>query len=172
MLGTVLRRNMSQKLSVLLLLCGLLWGLMLLRYTFQHRPIGRESSAQLRLQILELSHRYVRALTEENRIASGPQGPAMAGQADLKRTIAILLDDILQRLGKLEGKLDAAINGSLANATHPTGGMGPANPAPPPQPIPVQDTPSRQSEPRQPAVEMPKRRLETASHQKPNAGKR
>uniref|UniRef100_W5N0X5 Coiled-coil domain containing 126 n=2 Tax=Lepisosteus oculatus TaxID=7918 RepID=W5N0X5_LEPOC len=113
MLGALLRRNMSQKLSVLLLLFGFAWGLMLMRYTFQQpRP---QSSAQLREQILDLSRKYVKVLTEENQNADGLHGTSMAGYADLRRTIAVLLDDILQRLVRLEGKVDVAANGSAAN---------------------------------------------------------
>lgn len=78
MLGALLRRNMSQKLSVLLLVFGLAWGLMLLRYTVQQPR--HQSSAELREQILELSRRYVKVLTEENQNApGGPQGTSMAG---------------------------------------------------------------------------------------------
>lgn len=78
MLGTLLRRNMSQKLSLLLLVFGLAWGLMLLRYTVQQPR--HQSSAELREQILELSRQYVKVLTEENQNAiGGPQGTSMAG---------------------------------------------------------------------------------------------
>ncbi|XP_037548881.1 coiled-coil domain-containing protein 126 [Nematolebias whitei] len=122
MLGALLqRRNMSQKLSVLLLVFGLVWGLMLLRYTVQQPR--HQSSAELREQILELSRRYVKVLTEENQNApGGPQGPSMAGYADLKRTIAVLLDDILTRLVKLEGKIELAVNAS-ANTSHTAAGV-------------------------------------------------
>lgn len=69
---------MSQKLSVLLLAFGLAWGLMLLRYTVQQPR--HQSSAELREQILELSRRYIKVLTEENQNApGGPQGTSMAG---------------------------------------------------------------------------------------------
>lgn len=78
MLGALLRRNMSQKLSVLLLLFGLAWGLMLLRYTVQQPR--HQSSSELREQILQLSRQYVRVLTEENHNAlGGLQGTSMAG---------------------------------------------------------------------------------------------
>jgi len=41
--------------------------------------------------------------------------------ADLKRTIAVLLDDILQRLVKLENKVDyIVVNGSATNTTNGT----------------------------------------------------
>ncbi|KAM8766974.1 coiled-coil domain-containing protein 126 isoform 1-T2 [Acanthopagrus schlegelii] len=122
MLGTLLRRNMSQKLSVLLLVFGLAWGLMLLRYTVQQPR--HQSSAELREQILELSRRYVKVLTEENQnTPGGPQGTSMAGYADLKRTIAVLLDDILTRLVKLEGKIESVANTSSTNTSHAAGGV-------------------------------------------------
>ncbi|KAL3983693.1 U2-associated protein [Sarotherodon galilaeus] len=122
MLAALLRRNMSQKLSMLLLAFGLAWGLMLLRYTVQQPR--HQSSAELREKILELSRRYVKVLTEENQNApGGPQGTSMAGYADLKRTIAVLLDDILTRLVKLEGKIELVVNSSSTNTSHTAGGL-------------------------------------------------
>ncbi|NXB07164.1 CC126 protein, partial [Cnemophilus loriae] len=117
---TFSRKNMSQKLSMFLLVFGIIWGLMLLRYTFQYPR--RQSSAELRGQILDLSKRYVKALAEENKnLMSGGGGASMAGYADLKRTIAVLLDDILQRLVKLENKVDyIVVNGSATNTTNGT----------------------------------------------------
>ncbi|NWI13943.1 CC126 protein, partial [Crypturellus soui] len=117
---TFSRKSASQKLSLFLLVFGIIWGLMLLRYTFQYPR--RQSSSELREQILDLSKRYVKALAEENKkIMNGGSGASMAGYADLKRTIAVLLDDILQRLVKLEGKVDyMVVNGSAANATNGT----------------------------------------------------
>ncbi|KTF99821.1 hypothetical protein cypCar_00004504 [Cyprinus carpio] len=117
MLGCLLRRSMSHRLSVFLVVFGLAWCLLLLHYTVTQPR--RQSSAELRQQILELSHRYVKVLSEENQNPSGPHGTSMAGYADLKRTIAVLLDDILNRLVKLEGKVEAAVNASIQNISHP-----------------------------------------------------
>ena len=73
---------MSQKLSALLVALGLAWGLMLLRYTAQQPR--HQSSAELRQEILELSRRYVKVLTEENQLVpGGPQGTSMAGYGEL-----------------------------------------------------------------------------------------
>ncbi|XP_078519681.1 coiled-coil domain-containing protein 126 [Lissotriton helveticus] len=117
------RKNMSQKLSLLLLAFGLMWGVLLLRYTFQHPR--QQSSSELREQILDLSKKYVRALAEENKdMVDGGNGGSMAGYADLKRTIAVLLDDILLRLVKLENKVDYVVNGSSTNTTNSTSGNG------------------------------------------------
>ncbi|XP_055013234.1 coiled-coil domain-containing protein 126 [Boleophthalmus pectinirostris] len=125
MVGALSRRSMSQRLSLLLVVVGLVWGLMLLRYTV-HQP-RHESSQQLRQQILELSHRYVRVLREEKeRAPGGPQGTALAGYADLKRTIAVLLDDILNRLSKLEGKIHLMDNSSSSSSSSSTNSSQPA----------------------------------------------
>ncbi|KAI5250953.1 hypothetical protein MUG91_G18n123 [Manis pentadactyla] len=91
---------------------------MLLHYTFQQPR--HQSSVKLREQILDLSKRYVKALAEENKnTVDVENGASMAGYADLKRTIAVLLDDILQRLVKLENKVDyIVVNGSSTNTTN------------------------------------------------------
>ncbi|XP_051527158.1 coiled-coil domain-containing protein 126 [Myxocyprinus asiaticus] len=122
MLGCLLRRSMSHRLSIFLVLFGLAWCLLLLHYTVTQPR--RQTSAELRQQILELSHRYVKVLSEENQNPSQNHGTSMAGYADLKRTIAVLLDDILNRLVKLEGKMDAAVNASMHNISHPAAGSG------------------------------------------------
>lgn len=66
----------------------------------------------------------MKALAEESRsTADVDNGASMAGYADLKRTIAVLLDDILQRLVKLESKVDyIVVNGSATNTTNGTNG--------------------------------------------------
>ncbi|XP_056375776.1 coiled-coil domain-containing protein 126 [Hyla sarda] len=119
---TFSRKSVSQKLSIILLAFGFIWGLMLLRYTIQYPR--HQSSTELREQILDLSRRYVKALAEENKdIVNGGSGSSMAGYADLKRTIAVLLDDILLRLGKLENKIDyIVVNGSSSNSMNSTTG--------------------------------------------------
>lgn len=99
---------------------------MLLRYAFHHPR--HQSSAELREEILDLSKRYVRVLAEENQNVDGLHGTSMAGYADLKRTIAVLLDDILQRLVKLESKVNLVVNGSKTNTTHRVVGTTPSKP--------------------------------------------
>uniref|UniRef100_A0A8C6U9R2 Coiled-coil domain containing 126 n=1 Tax=Neogobius melanostomus TaxID=47308 RepID=A0A8C6U9R2_9GOBI len=124
MVGVLSRRSMSHRLSLLLVVLGLAWGLMLLRYTVQQPR--HQSSAEIRQQILELSHRYVRVLREESQNAPGGH----RGPPDLKRTIAVLLDDILSRLSKLEGKMDLMANSSSTNSSQPAGGALSSAPCP------------------------------------------
>lgn len=83
MLGCLLRgRSMSQRLSVFLLLFGLAWCLLLLHYTITQPR--HQSSAELRQQILELSQRYVKALSAENNELARPHNPSMAGYGKLR----------------------------------------------------------------------------------------
>ncbi|KFO19947.1 Coiled-coil domain-containing protein 126 [Fukomys damarensis] len=99
---------------------------MLLHYTVQQSR--HQSSVKFREQILDLSKRYDKALAEENKNPVDVEnGASLAGYADLKSTVAVLLDDILQRLVTLENKVDyIAVNGSAANTTNGTDG----NPVP------------------------------------------
>jgi len=72
-----------------LLVFGIIWGLMLLRYTFQYPR--RQSSAELRGQILDLSKRYVKALAEENKnLMTGGGGASVAGYGKRKKTILVI----------------------------------------------------------------------------------
>ncbi|XP_073926717.1 alpha-1,6-mannosylglycoprotein 6-beta-N-acetylglucosaminyltransferase A isoform X3 [Castor canadensis] len=110
----------SQKLGFFLVTCGFIWGMMLLHFTIQQRT-QPESSSMLREQILDLSKRYIKALAEENRnVVDGPYAGVMTAY-DLKKTLAVLLDNILQRIGKLESKVDnLVINGTATNSTNST----------------------------------------------------
>ncbi|KAG1945894.1 alpha-1,6-mannosylglycoprotein 6-beta-N-acetylglucosaminyltransferase A [Pimephales promelas] len=115
----------SQKLGFFLVSFGFIWGMMLLHFTIQQRAT-HESSVQLRMQILDLSKRYIKALAEENqRVMDGPYVGTMTAY-DLKKTLAVLLDNIMQRLSKLESKVDNIIyNGTSTNLTNGTGTPGP-----------------------------------------------
>uniref|UniRef100_A0A8D0RMR2 Alpha-1,6-mannosylglycoprotein 6-beta-N-acetylglucosaminyltransferase n=1 Tax=Sus scrofa TaxID=9823 RepID=A0A8D0RMR2_PIG len=110
----------SQKLGFFLVTFGFIWGMMLLHFTIQQRT-QPESSSVLREQILDLSKRYIKALAEENRnVVDGPYAGVMTAY-DLKKTLAVLLDNILQRIGKLESKVDnLVINGTGTNLTNST----------------------------------------------------
>uniref|UniRef100_A0A3Q3B1E3 alpha-1,6-mannosyl-glycoprotein 6-beta-N-acetylglucosaminyltransferase n=1 Tax=Kryptolebias marmoratus TaxID=37003 RepID=A0A3Q3B1E3_KRYMA len=109
----------SQKLGFFLVSFGFIWGMMLLHFTIQQRA-SHENSAVLRQQILDLSKRYIKALAEENQnVMDGPYVGTMTAY-DLKKTLAVLLDNIMLRLGKLETKVENIYNGTgsgLANGT-------------------------------------------------------
>ena len=76
--------------------------------------LERRSSAQLRDDILLLSELYVRALAKEQREeVDGPFGGRLTA-ADFKRTMAVLLQNIMDRLNRLEQKM---ANSSTTNET-------------------------------------------------------
>ncbi|EMP34748.1 Alpha-1,6-mannosylglycoprotein 6-beta-N-acetylglucosaminyltransferase A, partial [Chelonia mydas] len=116
----------SQKLGFFLVTFGFIWGMMLLHFTIQQRT-QHESSSVLREQILDLSKRYIKALAEENRnVVDGPYVGTMTAY-DLKKTLAVLLDNILERIGKLESKVEnLVINGTGANSTNSTATAAPS----------------------------------------------
>ncbi|MBN3285106.1 MGT5A acetylglucosaminyltransferase, partial [Polyodon spathula] len=99
--------------------------MMLLHFTIQQRT-QHESSSMLREQILDLSKRYIKALAEENQnVVDGPYVGTMTAY-DLKKTLAVLLDNIVQRLGRLESKVDTLLfNGTGGNSTNTTITVGP-----------------------------------------------
>ncbi|XP_056445152.1 alpha-1,6-mannosylglycoprotein 6-beta-N-acetylglucosaminyltransferase A [Gadus chalcogrammus] len=112
----------SQKLGFFLVSFGFIWGMMLLHFTIQQRA-SHESSTMLRQQILDLSKRYIKALAEENQsVMDGPYVGTMTAY-DLKKTLAVLLDNIMLRLGKLESKVDNIYNGTGGNLTNGTGAV-------------------------------------------------
>uniref|UniRef100_A0A8P4K4H1 alpha-1,6-mannosyl-glycoprotein 6-beta-N-acetylglucosaminyltransferase n=1 Tax=Dicentrarchus labrax TaxID=13489 RepID=A0A8P4K4H1_DICLA len=107
----------SQKLGFFLVSFGFIWGMMLLHFTIQQRA-SHENSAVLRQQILDLSKRYIKALAEENQsVMDGPYVGTMTAY-DLKKTLAVLLDNIMLRLGKLESKVENIYNGTGGNLTN------------------------------------------------------
>ncbi|KAF0046204.1 hypothetical protein F2P81_002733 [Scophthalmus maximus] len=109
----------SQKLGFFLVSFGFIWGMMLLHFTIQQRA-SHENSAVLRQQILDLSKRYIKALAEENQsVMDGPYVGTMTAY-DLKKTLAVLLDNIMLRLGKLESKVENIYNGTGGNLTNGT----------------------------------------------------
>uniref|UniRef100_A0A674PMW8 alpha-1,6-mannosyl-glycoprotein 6-beta-N-acetylglucosaminyltransferase n=1 Tax=Takifugu rubripes TaxID=31033 RepID=A0A674PMW8_TAKRU len=109
----------SQKLGFFLVSFGFIWGMMLLHFTIQQRA-SHENSAVLKQQILDLSKRYIKALADENQsVMDGPYVGTMTAY-DLKKTLAVLLDNIMLRLGKLEAKVENIYNGTGANMSSST----------------------------------------------------
>ncbi|XP_074051575.1 coiled-coil domain-containing protein 126 isoform X2 [Macrotis lagotis] len=105
---TLSRKNMSQKLSLLLLVFGFIWGLMLLHYTFQHPR--HPSSVELREQILDLSKRYVKALAEENKsLVNGENGASLAGYAFLGNLPSSPFSDHPQTQQKTKEKIEVTV---------------------------------------------------------------
>ncbi|KAF3857124.1 hypothetical protein F7725_008983 [Dissostichus mawsoni] len=135
----------SQKLGFFLVSFGFIWGMMLLHFTIQQRA-SHENSAVLRQQILDLSKRYIKALAEENQsVMDGPyvlislhaaaldcksnckkETKPVVYSYHLKKTLAVLLDNIMLRLGKLESKVENIYNSTGSNLTIGTGTIVPS----------------------------------------------
>ena len=66
----------------------------------------------LKAEIIRLSENYVRALSRENSdIVDGPYAGRFTAY-DLKKTIAVLLESMLERINHLETKVNLGVNGS------------------------------------------------------------
>lgn len=112
---------LSRRFGVFVFLAMLMWTYTLFTFAlFRSEPEVPESE-KLKEQILELSKRYVKALADEQ--GDGKNLPESYSSYDLKKTMAVLLDSILQRLGKLEKKVDNVIvNGTQSLLRNSTSG--------------------------------------------------
>ncbi|XP_072180711.1 alpha-1,6-mannosylglycoprotein 6-beta-N-acetylglucosaminyltransferase A-like [Diadema setosum] len=111
---------LSRRFGVFVFLTMLLWTYTLFTFTLFRAEPDVPESEKLKEQILDLSKRYVKALAEEQ--GGGQNLPESYSSYDLKKTMAVLLDSILERLGKLEKKVDNVIvngtQGFLRNSTN------------------------------------------------------
>ncbi|XP_071497328.1 alpha-1,6-mannosylglycoprotein 6-beta-N-acetylglucosaminyltransferase A-like isoform X3 [Diadema antillarum] len=111
---------LSRRFGVFVFLTMLLWTYTLFTFTLFRAEPDVPESEKLKEQILDLSKRYVKALAEEQ--GGGKNLPESYSSYDLKKTMAVLLDSILERLGKLEKKVDNVIvngtQGFLRNSTN------------------------------------------------------
>ncbi|XP_033048637.1 coiled-coil domain-containing protein 126 isoform X3 [Trachypithecus francoisi] len=91
-----------------------------------HPPAFLQPDLEAASPVRDAADARLSALAASPRLRSSVTAATVTGsprQADLKRTIAVLLDDILQRLVKLENKVDyIVVNGSATNTTNGTSG--------------------------------------------------
>uniref|UniRef100_K1RRB7 alpha-1,6-mannosyl-glycoprotein 6-beta-N-acetylglucosaminyltransferase n=1 Tax=Magallana gigas TaxID=29159 RepID=K1RRB7_MAGGI len=85
--------------------------------------LGKQKESEvLKNEIISLSEKYVRALSRENTdIVDGPYAGRFTAY-DLKKTMAVLLESMLERLSRLENQVHHVMNvsnSSLANLTRP-----------------------------------------------------
>lgn len=79
-----------------------------------------KESDLLKAEIIRLSENYVRALSRENAdIVDGPYAGRFTAY-DLKKTIAVLLESMLERISQLENKVNVVFNGSLNGSMYNT----------------------------------------------------
>uniref|UniRef100_A0A672FEQ5 alpha-1,6-mannosyl-glycoprotein 6-beta-N-acetylglucosaminyltransferase n=1 Tax=Salarias fasciatus TaxID=181472 RepID=A0A672FEQ5_SALFA len=119
----------SQKLGFFLVSFGFIWGMMLLHFTIQQagRPTRAAPCCASRswTSASATSRRWPRRTRASWTAVRGTMTAY-----DLKKTLAVLLDNIMLRLGKLESKVENIYNGTGANLTSGGGGGGGGTAAP------------------------------------------
>ncbi|XP_078323350.1 alpha-1,6-mannosylglycoprotein 6-beta-N-acetylglucosaminyltransferase A-like isoform X3 [Crassostrea virginica] len=112
----------SRQLLVLACLLFLFWCMTLYRVS-NLSPTRQKESEVLKNEIISLSEKYVRALSRENTdIVDGPYAGRFTAY-DLKKTMAVLLESMLERLSRLEVQVHHVMNisnSSMANLTRPS----------------------------------------------------
>ncbi|XP_021366122.1 alpha-1,6-mannosylglycoprotein 6-beta-N-acetylglucosaminyltransferase A-like isoform X1 [Mizuhopecten yessoensis] len=112
----------SRQLLLLACLLFFFWCVTLYRMSTTSGGTEKESEI-LKNEIIQLSENYVRALARENSdIVDGPYAGRFTAY-DLKKTMAVLLESMLERLNKLEIKINNAINGTNGTNSNVTNGQ-------------------------------------------------
>ncbi|CAH8486590.1 unnamed protein product [Schistosoma curassoni] len=79
---------------------------------------GNQSIVQYRADIINLSRKYVKALAETQNVGfDDPYSAELTGY-DLKKTLAVILDDVLRRIDQIESKLSNLTNSSPEVTRH------------------------------------------------------
>ncbi|XP_030830575.1 alpha-1,6-mannosylglycoprotein 6-beta-N-acetylglucosaminyltransferase A isoform X2 [Strongylocentrotus purpuratus] len=106
---------LSRRFGIIVFLTMIMWTYTLFTFALYRTEPDVPESVKLKEQILELSKQYVKALSDEQGAGEGKNLPEAYSSYDLKKTMAVLLDSILERLGKLEKKVDHAISNGTQN---------------------------------------------------------
>ncbi|XP_048773729.2 alpha-1,6-mannosylglycoprotein 6-beta-N-acetylglucosaminyltransferase A-like isoform X2 [Ostrea edulis] len=111
----------SRQLLVVACILFFFWCMTLYRVS-NISPTRQKESEVLKNEIIGLSEKYVRALSRENNdIVDGPYAGRFTAY-DLKKTMAVLLESMLERLSRLEVQVHQVINmsnSSIVNLTRP-----------------------------------------------------
>ncbi|XP_041374585.1 alpha-1,6-mannosylglycoprotein 6-beta-N-acetylglucosaminyltransferase A-like [Gigantopelta aegis] len=104
------RGSVYRKIFVLAMLFGVLWCLMLVKFSMTLNVQQHKSSEVLKEEIVRLSEDYIRSLARENGdMVDGPYAGRFTAY-DLKKTMAVLLENILERVQRLERAVDILLN--------------------------------------------------------------
>ncbi|XP_041481614.1 alpha-1,6-mannosylglycoprotein 6-beta-N-acetylglucosaminyltransferase A-like isoform X2 [Lytechinus variegatus] len=112
---------LSKRFGIIAFLTMILWTYTLFTFALYRTEPNVPESVKLKQQILELSKQYVKALADEQQ--EGKNLPEAYSSYDLKKTMAVLLDSILERLGKLEKRVDSAISNGTQNLLRNSSGV-------------------------------------------------
>ncbi|XP_046542925.1 alpha-1,6-mannosylglycoprotein 6-beta-N-acetylglucosaminyltransferase A-like isoform X1 [Haliotis rubra] len=112
-----LTRNVYRKVMVFLVLLLIIWCATLANITLIFSVKPPKESEVLKNEIIRLSEEYVKALSRENGdMVDGPYAGRFTAY-DLKKTMAVLLESMLERLQRLESAVNLVINTTLVNDT-------------------------------------------------------
>ncbi|KAK6165886.1 hypothetical protein SNE40_022707 [Patella caerulea] len=111
------RSSFSRRFWLILVIICVIWSAALVNVTliFNDRP--EKESEVLKMEIIRLSEEYVKALANENgNMVDGPYAGRFTAY-DLKKTMAVLLESMLERLHRLENFINVVTNGTMLNNT-------------------------------------------------------
>lgn len=109
----------SRRFGLMLCIVGFIWGVAVINLTILGHSREPDKPEELREEILKLSEDYVRTLSKETQhTIDGPFAGRHTGY-DLKKTIAVLLESMLDRLDNLEKQVDEFTNNNSSRHLYP-----------------------------------------------------
>ncbi|KAL3854035.1 hypothetical protein ACJMK2_013317 [Sinanodonta woodiana] len=117
---TLLHRRQT---IIVLTLAFFIWTVTVVNFSTSMSQYGVRESEKLRKDVINLSEKYVKALARENEgIVDGPYAGRFTAY-DLKKTIAVLLESILERLNRVEDQLfnQTMMNRNITRSTEASG---------------------------------------------------
>ncbi|XP_060599364.1 alpha-1,6-mannosylglycoprotein 6-beta-N-acetylglucosaminyltransferase A-like [Ruditapes philippinarum] len=98
----------SRQGCILLGVATLLWLVTI--FNINSTAVVNRGSEEIKSEVIKLSEQYIRALARDNEgVVDGPYAGRFTAY-DLKKTMAVLLENILQRLDKVEHELNITAN--------------------------------------------------------------
>ncbi|KAH3754449.1 alpha-1,6-mannosylglycoprotein 6-beta-N-acetylglucosaminyltransferase A-like [Dreissena polymorpha] len=111
---------------LLLLVALVLWGLLIVNINIG--IVSNHDSGRLKNEVIRLSERYIRALARDNDgVVDGPYAGRFTAY-DLKKTMAVLLENILERLDYIEHHLNISSNMTTLAQPARDGAVNKSNP--------------------------------------------
>lgn len=102
-------RSNRRQGAVFIIVAIVLWGTTIFNINTSNGLLRRESD-HIKTEVIKLSEKYVRALARDNDgVVDGPYAGRFTAY-DLKKTMAVLLENILERIDKIEHRLNISSN--------------------------------------------------------------
>ncbi|XP_071941880.1 alpha-1,6-mannosylglycoprotein 6-beta-N-acetylglucosaminyltransferase A-like [Antedon mediterranea] len=108
--GVCSRNLTSKNIRIFLMTLMMMWltCMLMIFQTMKAEPEPRHESERLRDEILEISQKYIQALAVEHSKGDKMSNSLIA--RDLKQTIATVLDSLIERIDKIEQRLDEVLS--------------------------------------------------------------